>query len=156
MATQQYKPLPQFTAEQAADFWGKVSKLPGHGPKGECWAWTGHIDKGTGYGVFQVKKARYASHRVAYYLRSGEDPGPLLVLHRAYGSRNGTHTCPDQRRKGETHGMAQLTEVQVVEIRSKSASGVKALALSMEYGVSRGLIYAAVRGDTWKHLPMPE
>ena len=45
--------------------WARVDKTPGHGPRGDCWIWTG-CHNGVGYGVISSKKKMMLTHRVAY------------------------------------------------------------------------------------------
>lgn len=47
-------------------FWAKVDKTPGHGPRGECWHWTGRVD-GRGYGEIKIFGRYKKAHRVALY-----------------------------------------------------------------------------------------
>ncbi len=49
----------------AARFWPKVDKAPGHGPYGTCWLWIGASDE---YGSFRVGTRNLGAHRVAYEL----------------------------------------------------------------------------------------
>lgn len=51
--------------------------------------------------------------------------------------------------KGHMHGMAILSDQNVLDIRS-STSSIKELAI--QYGVSYDCIYDIVRGRSWKHL----
>lgn len=59
-------------------------------------------------------------------------------------TRHGT-TC-----RGSNHGRARLTEGQVIEIRSGTASLTD---LSEQFGVSPATIYHARSGKNWAHLP---
>ncbi len=75
------KPIPQMTGPDVERFWAKVDRTIGHGPTGECWPFAGsHTSQG--YGRFYIRKGlEIRANRMAYFLASGEDPGPLEVLH---------------------------------------------------------------------------
>lgn len=49
----------------------------GNGRDDECWEWNAAKTAG-GYGTYR----RFGSHRVAYYLATGIDPGDAQVCHR--------------------------------------------------------------------------
>ena len=62
-------------------FWAKVDKTPGHGPKGDCWMWTGWLDP-NGYGSFGLtssKKSAYP-HRYSFQLSHGLINNPRLFV----------------------------------------------------------------------------
>jgi hypothetical protein len=54
----------------ARRFWAKVNKTD------TCWLWTGHIDRGCGYGKFTAdwRKGSELAHRVSFYLAHGFYP----------------------------------------------------------------------------------
>jgi hypothetical protein len=51
--------------------------------------------------------------------------------------------------------VARLTEFAVAEMRDKYRDGVSIPRLAAEYGVSTSTAGAALRGDTWTHVPGP-
>lgn len=56
---------------------------------------------------------------------------------------------------GEAHGMAKLTDEQVLEIRRiYSTRGATQKALAKRYGVSPSMIRFIVAGQSWTHLPV--
>ena len=58
-------------------FWEKVTR----GDESECWEWTG-FRKPEGYGVFLLKKGRYATaSRFAWELTHGPIPDGLCICH---------------------------------------------------------------------------
>lgn len=58
---------------------------------------------------------------------------------------------------GGKHGMATLTDEQVIEMRRRyAAGGIQQRALADEYGVTSGAVANIVNGKSWTHLPMPE
>jgi hypothetical protein len=64
--------IPQyFTSERIALFWSRVDR------SGEHWLWLGAQPRG--YGV--TGSFVYRTHRVAWFLATGEDPGSKHVLH---------------------------------------------------------------------------
>ncbi len=65
----------------------------------------------------------------------------------AHAAANGLAVGP----QGMENGRAKLTDTHVMDIR-KSQDSHRILA--NRYGVSRGVIYHAKKGRTWKHLPM--
>lgn len=82
------KPLPELSAKDIARFWNLVDRC---GPD-ECWLWKGSTFR-KGYGQFKVKSRNLKSHRIAFFLQSGSDPGELLTCHTCDTPRccNGSH-----------------------------------------------------------------
>jgi hypothetical protein len=66
---------PRLHGTVAERFWRHVEKRP----DGECWQWTGAVDK-NGYGVFRTDKPTERAHRVSFRLAGGSLTGHL-VLH---------------------------------------------------------------------------
>jgi hypothetical protein len=72
---------------------------------------------------------------------------------RMYGDKNPSRMHPERHPKGETHGMAKLTEANVRAIREQYATGGwRQVDLSAYYGVTQAMISLIVRGDSWKHI----
>jgi hypothetical protein len=64
-----------FDAGTVARFWSRVDTSAG--PEA-CWTWRGRAHP---YGAFDALGRGFRSHRVAYELSTGKDPGDLLVCH---------------------------------------------------------------------------
>lgn len=79
--TKTYKPIPAFTPEQVAYFWGAVDKSDPNG----CWIWLGATRKGSKgknfYGVFSVGRDSFIAHRVSYTLLVGPIPDGHTLDH---------------------------------------------------------------------------
>jgi hypothetical protein len=70
---------------------------------------------------------------------------------RATGIRNGKYTHPEKTPRGEKHGMAKLTQMQVDEIRNKYKYRIYPQSkLAKEYHVSEDLIYKIINRKLWK------
>jgi antitoxin component HigA of HigAB toxin-antitoxin module len=69
--------IPNPTQQDVDRFWNKV-KILSNG----CWIWTGTLNKPGGYGVFMIQRKKIRSHRLAYRIYYGVDPGEYDVLHR--------------------------------------------------------------------------
>lgn len=144
--------------------------------EGQCWIWQGHVDK-SGYGVAHAtrpsgKRGPARAHRVIYEALVGPIPEGKLLMHSCDNPPcvNPAHLTPgtdaenlaDMARKGRSargtkHRAAKLTEAQVMEARSKYATGHYTLdMLGAEYGLTRTPVSQLVRGITWKHLPLVE
>lgn len=54
---------------------------------------------------------------------------------------------------GEDHGIAKLTEPQVLEARADHAANVPLRTLAQRYHVANRTIREAIEGITWSHLP---
>ena len=67
-------------------FWRRVDKTPGHGPKGECWLWTGCLNRG-GYGRLRVLgQGEVRAHQFSFVdsgreLPKGSHKHDFCVLH---------------------------------------------------------------------------
>jgi hypothetical protein len=154
------KPIPKLTDRQLRNFWLKVDK---RGPD-ECWPWlaSGNV---RGYGQFGLLPAGiFSAHRVAYYLATGKQPGPLCACHTCDNPSccNPAHlflgtdadNVADKVAKGRcaagvNHGRAKLTEEQVLEIRAVNETQV---VIAAKYGVSRGLVSRVRSRRNWKHI----
>lgn len=76
MANDKYKPIPELTSDEISRFWANVERK---GPD-ECWLWKGAPDA-DGYGRMMFRYVTFKSHRLAYRIQYGEDPGEMLVCH---------------------------------------------------------------------------
>jgi hypothetical protein len=183
------KIIPQLPEKQIERFWSKVDKDSNKYPAlenpdlyshvvGNCWEWTGGKDK-DGYGNFFLSgqyRGNYRSHRVAYTLQHGKDPGNLLVCHHCDNpSCNrgdhlylGTtkHNAKDREERlrsshigptGELNGSAILTEVEVKQFFHVYNNTNKTLdQLALEFKVSKSQLGAILAGNKWKHLKLFE
>lgn len=153
-------------------FWKKVDKAPGHGPRGDCWVWTGC--KGSqGYGWIYMGRVNErprvgSTHRLSYAIHKGPPPDELDVLHECDNPPciNPAHlflgtqddNMKDCARKGRTargegSPRHKLTEAQVLEARRLYEAGATFTALSRKYGISHAMIHSSVTGKHWRHLP---
>lgn len=156
-------------SEWVALFWSDVDQSAG--PDG-CWTWSGWSDR-KGYGMLYDGGAggkRRFAHRVAFALAHGGIDPDLLVCHRCdnppccnpahlFAGTN-TDNMQDAARKGrmhpgERHGMAKLTEEQVVWIKRQIVDGVKFSKIAASIGVSASAIKGIVHRGNWGHVPWP-
>ena len=158
------KHIPELTDRQLRNFWLKIDK---RGPN-DCWPWLGRRTP-QGYGQFRLHPAgTFKATRVAYYLATGKQPGPLCVCHKCdnpgccnpahffLGTRADNAADRDAKGrgwspllKGVDHWRAKLTEKQVLEIR---ASGAKQSVLAARYGVNQPAIHKIKTRKRWKHI----
>jgi hypothetical protein len=164
-------------------FWAKVDKngpVPSHVPAlGRCWLWTGETTS-NGYGRINVggqhDGAVYA-HRASWIVEYGAIPSGdgyhgTCVLHRCDVRAcvnpahlfTGDHTANMRDRsakgranppmlRGESHGMAKLTDRDVCTIRCAYETGLYSREdLATEFNVTTMTISYIVRGKTWRHL----
>lgn len=124
-------PTPEYTSKDIERFWSKVDKTSS--PNG-CWIWMRYRMK-NGYATFYHCRQKKLSHRVSWEIVHGEIPVGLEVCHNCPGGDNRACCNPehlflgtqqdnmdDKIRKGhgnrgEKHGHAKLTDVDVAEIR---------------------------------------
>jgi len=104
---------------------------------------------------------------------TGSDPLDLMnyeprcrSCHMRYDWRTGAREMTDDQRRwfrehltkarrafpGSTNGRARLTEIEVLEIRSRYAGGATQVELSAEYGIKQTTVSAIVTRKTWQHL----
>ncbi len=133
----------------------------------DCWEWQGSKDR-DGYGQFRINKKLVGSHRLAYELYHGKIPDGKQINHKCNNRPccNPFHiyagtpqdNVDDMVRAGrqnklygELHGMAKLTEKQVVEIR-ENKNKLSKTKLAKIYNVSRTLIYLIDSRKNWTHI----
>jgi hypothetical protein len=151
-------------------FWSKVIKL-----SNRCWEWIGQT-RGSGpkqqYGVIHLRgdgKNKYASaHKFSWELHMGRKvPKPMVVCHKCDNTRcvnpdhlfigstldnNQDRHQKDRDAKGEKHGRAKITEINVIEARERYSKGESIASLARVFNVSWGIIEQAVKRKTWKHV----
>lgn len=132
-----------------------------------CWIWKGAPAK-SGYGVMYHKGIGgcMLAHRASYTLHKGSIPDGLLVCHKCDVRTCvnpdhlflGTHkdNTQDKIKKGRDWvrdhrlSIAKLTEEQVLEIISDSASTLR--ALGKKYNIAYSCVAKIRKGVTWKYL----
>ena len=135
-----------------------------------CLEIVGHQDE-DGYGHFQREGKRWSSHRLAWVQAYGPIPDQLFVLHSCDNPPcvNPAHlflgTAADNHHdamkkgrntRGEAIGVSRLTEIEVVEIRRRTARGQPQASVAEDYGVSQSTISDIVTGKIWRHVPAME
>lgn len=131
-----------------------------------CIAYLGAISK-NGYGVFIINRKSFSAHRIAYELFVGKVPKNKMVLHKCDNrkcvapqhlllgtQRDNMRDMHNKKRnhsnKGENHGMARLTLLQVQDIRKKLKDGIKPKVISEIYAISKATIADIKYHRTWQ------
>lgn len=71
------------------------------------------------------------------------------------GARSGAYTKPECRVRGTAHGLSKLTDEKVGEMRALRRGGMSWRDIARRYAVSHQSAAAAIRGETWSHVPDP-
>ena len=139
------------------DFYDKLQ------PNGDCLEWTGGFLY-NGYGRTKAYGKYWYTHRLALELE-GVDTTGHNVLHSCDNPRccnpNHLRTGTQQdnmadrnsrgrQARGSNHGIAKLTEQQVLEIRA--ISGMTQQAIADQYGVARKTINNIINRKRWTHI----
>jgi len=136
-------------------------------PNSGCWFWEGSLDD-NGYARFEVDGIRILVHRYSYKIHHPEinldDDPEICVLHSCdirccinpdhlfLGTRqNNTDDCVKKGRqtKGVMNGRAELTEIQVLQIRNDTRSN---RIIGKEYEISHSTVGRIKTRKIWKHL----
>ena len=104
--------IPELTPKDVQRFLSKVRVNPENG----CHEWQGALNP-AGYGGFQIGRAHYLAHRVAYVLTHGEPPEGLVIDHKcknrrcvnAFGGHLRPLTLAENTRLG-THCQKQIAK----------------------------------------------
>lgn len=134
-----------------------------------CLTWPYSLDKKTGHGSVNVNRKIEDPSRLMCRLAHGEPPtSKHEAAHSCGKGHEGcvnprhlswkTHTenmadclIHGTRALGERHGLAKLTEGQVVAIR-EFAHTMKQKSIAEMFGVSDGAIYSIVHRENWRHV----
>lgn len=141
--------------------------IPGATPL-DCWGWRGSKGK-NGYSYLGVSGQSRLAHRLSYELHVGHIPTGVFVCHHCDnpGCCNPAHLflgtqadnmkdCATKGRtrrtptiQGEGHYRAKVTQADVRDIRTSSASQSD---LARKYGLSRSSIAAIKTRKSWKSV----
>lgn len=70
----------------------------------------------------------------------------------ATGERNGKHTHPENRARGERNGSAKLTSETAAVARRSAEEGESCKSIARRLGVSDTAIRFLIKGTTWTHV----
>jgi hypothetical protein len=140
-----------------------------------CWNWT-RSKFACGYGAKTIRGKQFYAHRLSYELHRGPIPKGLVVMHICDNRAciNPSHLMADTQRenimdarrkgrllndtnqpKGDLHHRSILTESIVMSFRDAHSKGAKVFELARDAGLNPSTVGDAVRGKSWKHLPIP-
>lgn len=157
-----------------ARFWEKVAI----GQFDDCWPWCAAIDRETGYGAFSFSKSArlflpfekkgnaIAAHRVAFFLHTGSINPALNICHTCDNrpccnydhlfegtQADNMHDMHDKGRgaRGETHGMAKISEAVAKEVSCLRNTGMSGIAVGRRLGLEPAHVSMIYTGRIWKH-----
>lgn len=157
---------PKFCSDRCR-LYSKVDMSPGHGPKGDCWIYTGALHQ-FGYGMINKSGTKESdvttAHAFSYEIENGPIPDGQFALHRCdnppcirpkhlfLGSHKDNMddmVAKERQVRGEESPGAKLTEDQIRKIRIDRRSNRD---IAEDYGVSHQLVGEIRRGVRWKHI----
>lgn len=154
------------TKEQTDRFWSNVDR------SGKCWVWKRFTTE-KGYGKVGFSNKVQRAHRVAWFIAKGKIPNGLLVLHKCDNPpcvrpshlflgtaidntrdamRKGRLKYKALHRIGAEHGMARLSEDDVLSIRRLCKNGAEFKSLAKLYAVSATQIWRIAHRLSWRHI----
>jgi len=137
-----------------------------------CWEWQGSKNQ-AGYGQIQFDGRVQLAHRVVWKIIYGNIPNAVCVLHKCdnplcinyfhlfIGSlrdntqdmiKKGKARFTSNVAVGSKHGMAKLTEQDIVEIRRLLKTNIKQTLIAKQFSVTRSLISAIKCNKIWNHV----
>ena len=175
--------MSKLTERQEKNFWNKVNlngpipnaDVPQYFGLGCCWLWIGA--KQRGYGAVNLRPRLRRAHQVSWEIANkSEIPSGLCVMHKcdnrscvnprhlmlgtnrengidaSVKRRSAVYVAPEKY-KGERNGQSKLTELDVIQIRSKYATGkTKQRDLASQFRVSQYVLWSVVNRRSWKHV----
>lgn len=134
-----------------------------------CFNCTSHAPNKDGYRHIRVNHQLYIMHRFIYQECFGPIPEGMLVRHKCDNRSciNPAHleigTPKDNvddmiargrinSPKGEDHGRARLTVLEVYKIYKRSMKGESLLAIANDFGVTNSNVLKIKKGNTWAHF----
>ena len=137
--------------KQAKRFWTYVDV----GPDNVCWLWKGH--QAGDYGQYKIgsvksssRKNEYA-HRVSAFLRYGDIPDGMHVLHKCDVKRccNPSHleigTCSKNHKDAWNRGLRSGPKLSIDDVKHIRASKKRNTDIANEFGLNRNYV-SAIRG----------
>lgn len=131
----------------------------------DCWEWFGsHLSNGYGVCRALMSGRCILAHRLSYMLYKGDIPDRFCVCHKCdnrkcvnpnhlfLGTRADNHrdaVSKNRNSRGEKHGLAKLTEMQVRRILALEDSQQE---IASKFNVSCRTIRRIKNGEGWKHI----
>lgn len=157
----------RINGEVADRFWPKVKV----GDVSDCWEWQADLST-KGYGRFRGDDGRVIfSHRQAWIMSQGPIPNGLLVCHKCDNrsccnpahlflgtpaentadmmSKNRHKTSP---LRGSQSASSKVNERDVMDIRTRRASGESNAQIAADYGLCISAISHIATRRNWKHI----
>jgi len=133
----------------------------------DCVMWDGAVDK-DGYGLLSTDGKAHRANRFflekklgrplgagMWALHTCDEPGCVNPEHLWEGTRDDNREDmleKGREARGESHGLAKLTDSQIAEIRHLYASGVTQDVIGAKFNVTGNNVGFVVRGATWRHV----
>lgn len=136
-------------------FWSKVDVRG----ESDCWPWTAAVrSKKEGYGAFWMNGRHHPTNRIALMLSGVEVQDGMVACHKCDNpnccnprhlfvgtprENNDDKVLKGRNPKGQSHGMARLTDAQTAEILSLKPTSGKRLAagvpqeIANKYGITK-------------------
>lgn len=174
-STVEYRPVPSlhpdfYRVSNDGEVWGCQKKGKGGGKPGN-WRQCSPSAIGDGYlGVYlgmNGKRKSYYVHRLVLEAFVGPCPAGLEGCHNngdrkdnrlgnlrwdTKKSNNADKILHGTIVRGERQWKAKLTESDVIEIRSRFASGQTSPVIAKSFGVNAGHVRSIVSRKTWRHV----
>jgi hypothetical protein len=134
-----------------------------------CWYWTDHTNSRMGYGAIKIGTQNRYAHQVSWELYKGEIPDGIHVCHSCDNplcvnphhlwlgtNKQNAHDRDKKRRnvnhKGEKHGMAKLSNDQVLQIKNELKNGAQGRDIANRFGVLEQTVSYIKSGKQWRSI----
>lgn len=152
--------------------WGKLEDRAIPEPNSGCLLWLDAVNQ-DGYGSVGINgtKRTTGAHRRTWFAINGPIPAGKCVCHKCdvrscinprhlfldthagnMADRDAKKRGGSARRSGIRHGLAKLTEKDVLAIREMRSTGAFYKDIAARFGVSISPVATILSGKTWKHV----